>query len=145
MRSIIFILCFLFLSCSIGRKTVHTDIPQIVKSTVKFKITKSDTSNPAITSSLRISDTLHAQFSYLFPNPFSPVNIWYAYVPYFDTLNICLLSNKQDSIIAPPINQIVERGYYQVEFDSLITNSSLYILRVRFCDSTFTKKVYWIR
>jgi hypothetical protein len=129
-----------------GHKTFNRSVPQLTNTTVKFKIIKIDTTNVILKRSLRILDTTYAQFSTdTISNPFSPVNIWYAFLPYRDTLSLWIEPDKEDSSIVPKKNEVIDKGYYIIRFDSLITNSGLYFLKASFCDSVFTKKFLWIR
>jgi hypothetical protein len=144
MRLTLLIFCLIFLSCSNEHTVVRNYEKKIEQPVVKFKITKIDTSK-IVNGKLDYSDTLTPQFSEIPPNPYSVVLEWNAFLPHEDNLYICVMTSNLDSILASPTSQFLPKGYFRIEADTLIINSGMYWLKARFCDTSFTRKVIFVR
>ncbi|MCU7495161.1 MAG: hypothetical protein HF314_18510 [Ignavibacteria bacterium] len=145
MKYSIILLCLLTISCSTERETSKKSASQLSKALIEFNVSKIDTTNVSLKRSLILSDTIHPQMSQIYPNPFSPVFIWYAFLPFADSLNLQIDFDKVDSSLKPLNNEIFNKGYYKIELKSFKAPAGVYFFKARYCDSIFVNKFIWLQ
>lgn len=100
----------------------------------------------------QLSDTITAKMSYLH-NYWTPqenislpnAQVFRVYLSIADSI-VLIVSEPKRNFISEPLRKYLPKGYYTVKVDNYrFPQSGIFYLTAKFCDSTFTRKMYFIK